>query len=489
MTWQNIAEIIHKNDLDGLHNTLKDQVNKDVHSLLVNGDIPMFVWKEIHDKTKAAEVQHLQYDQKLQENIEKQKSIEEQIKELQEKQKILQKEQKKIIKSKESEEKLSKLHPIIKKIVNSETELIKQFAKKISQKDWKFSEMNKEDVSVALHLIDMGYLVNNFSKNNLDGKFCSIFVKDPSISNILKLDLFTKSRLSYSLYLLKNKNFPFLHSDCSICVSDADETAHFIKEYNIDVSFDSFKDTRFTFKDLLFLNFEALHSDLAFDVPKCISLLTQFVDIKKNHKEQLINLNFSFDEWKLKFFSFSHAFEPRGKNDSLKNIVQFTECLLPITFPNNNRLKVISSISKSSSCPFLSRSVLLTDTHLSINNNFSCKVKFSKCEWNGIGFFESTIVKDKSQISYTSIGHGFYGISKNAYSWHSSLTNFNVKQNGFPFTENDIIQMDWNFGNSALTFTNLTSTESYTITIPVQFDFWYPVVLFYNAGTYCEIVQ
>lgn len=487
MTWQNIAEIIQKNDLDGLHNTLKDQVNKDVHSLLVSGDIPMFVWKEIHSKTKAAEVQNSQYDQKLQENIEKQKSIEEQIKELQEKQKKLQKEQKKIIKSKESEEKLSKLHPIIQKIVNSETELIKQFAKKISQKDWKFSEMNKEDVSVALHLIDMGYLVNNFSKNNLDGKFCSIFVKDPSISKNLKLDLFTKSRLSYSLNLLKNKNFPFLHSDCSICVSDADETGHFIKEYNIDVSFDSFKDTRFTFKDLLFLNFEALHSDLGFDVPKCISLLTQFVDIKKNHKEQLINFDFSFDEWKLKFFSFYHSFELHGseKNDLLKNIVQFKQFILPVTFPDNNRLKVLSSRSESGY--FLSRSVLLTDTHLNTKNNFSCKVKFSKSAWNGIGFFESTIVKDKSQISYKNIGHGFYGISNNAFSWHSSLTNFNQKQIGFPFTENDIIQMDWNFGHSALTFTNRTTTKRYTI--PVNFDFWYPVILLHQVDTYCEIIQ
>ena len=294
--WASIIGCLNENNIQNLSSILEEVKTEDLPSKLVNGEIPLFVWNDITNEADTAVKDVKELNQKITENEQEQKQIEDQIKKLQENLDELKKQNIKIKENEKTKKLLSNLYPKMNMIKNTEKNLVEQFSAKISNKDWNIDLLTKESISVAFHLTEVGHLTEKIIQLNLDfGKFLKLFRKESFIfKDKLNLSLNDTLRLKYSLDLLYHKQIAGIHNDCGICESDKDDILNMAKEHSVYLSNDSLSQFQ-KFVHILYCT--SLDLNLDQNSIDSVSIMNNIYDTKKLHKNFFSSTNYCADEW------------------------------------------------------------------------------------------------------------------------------------------------------------------------------------------------
>lgn len=103
--------------------------------------------------------------------------------------------------------------------------------------------------------------------------------------------------------------------------------------------------------------------------------------------------------------------------------------------------------AKQSASSFSGRIVAL-DGKYADSSHFTFIIRALSDSWTAIGLVEEQ--KAQQPLPYRQLGHGFYLLSNNGYTWHSSKDTINHKELGFKFTTEDVIKVHFHKGTLTL---------------------------------------
>ncbi|KAM3141340.1 hypothetical protein pb186bvf_006458 [Paramecium bursaria] len=109
--------------------------------------------------------------------------------------------------------------------------------------------------------------------------------------------------------------------------------------------------------------------------------------------------------------------------------------------------------------------------------------------WIGIGVCHKDIIVNSSyKFHYTTIGHGSYLVSNNAYSWSHLQKELNSAHKSFEFAANDIIIVEVDYHKKKITWQKRKGPQKFSMDIDTTLDL-YPCANLCSPGDTVEILN